>query len=148
MLGGPSSAEEAIDGLVEFFNSLNVQLHGIQAQESNASDVAGSAYDDPLTYANQSDIQELEDMGALARDLIFRIQRLRDQFVPGSLAARALPDIRLQDVAESVEAMHVIAALAEDEANAARPELAGAVEIEPDELLEDGAAGEQMPNTD
>lgn len=148
MVGGPSSAEEAIDGLVEFFNSLNVQLHGIQAQENSASDVAGSTYDDPLTYANQSDIQELEDMGALARDLIFRIQRLRDQFVPGSLAARALPDIRLQDVAESAEAMHVIAALAEDEANAARPEMTGAVEIEPEELLNEGAAGEQMTNTD
>lgn len=139
VIGGPSSEEEAIDGLVEFFNCLNAQLHGIQAPESSTAGVPGSAYDDPLTYANQNDIQELEDMGALARDLIFRIQRLRDQFVPGSLAARALPDIRLQEVGESADAMNVIAALAEDDANDARPEMTGAIEVEPDELREEEA---------
>ncbi|KAJ9633867.1 hypothetical protein H2204_006653 [Knufia peltigerae] len=42
-----------------------------------------------------NEFQELEDMGLLARDLIRRIQRLRDQYRPGSLAAIALPDVRV-----------------------------------------------------
>lgn len=140
MSGGPSSAEEAIDGLVEFFTCLNIQLQGIQAQESSESNLVGPTYDDPNNYASQNDIQELEDMGALARDLILRIQRLRDQFIPGSLAARALPDIRLQDGAESAEAMAAIAALGGDGANDALPETIGATEVDTDELPADEAA--------
>lgn len=140
MSGGPSSAEEAIDGLVEFFTCLNAQLQGIQAQESSASNPPGSAYDDPNNYASQNDIQELEDMGALARDLILRIQRLRDQFIPGSLAARALPDIRLQDGVESAAAMAAVAVLGDGETNDAILETAGTIEIDPDELPADEEA--------
>ncbi|KIX93999.1 uncharacterized protein Z520_10336 [Fonsecaea multimorphosa CBS 102226] len=99
--GNPSSTEEAIDGLVEFFTSLNAHYPGPghppteangQSQLDNGAQTEGGG--------NQQEIQALEDMGALARDLIRRIQRLRDQFPPGSLAALALPDIRLEDEAE------------------------------------------------
>jgi len=96
--GALTATEEAIDGLVEFFTSLSTQVpalghpegvHGTQAASSSVT-----AH--PTTNTNLNDIQELEDMGALARDLIRRIQRLRDQFRPGSLAALALPAIRLE----------------------------------------------------
>ncbi|OAG37769.1 hypothetical protein AYO21_08012 [Fonsecaea monophora] len=97
----PSSTEEAIDGLVDFFSSLNAQYPGtghfqIDAGGSGRSTGGGQTG----AGSNPQDIQDLEDMGALARDLIRRIQRLRDQFPPGSLAALALPDIRLDDEAE------------------------------------------------
>ncbi|KIX06666.1 uncharacterized protein Z518_04642 [Rhinocladiella mackenziei CBS 650.93] len=87
-------SDEAIDGLVEFFSSLNMQFSGM----GHAPNMGASTSElDAPTRGNPDDIQELEDMGALARDLIRRIQRLRDQFRPGSLAALALPDIRLED---------------------------------------------------
>jgi hypothetical protein len=92
-----SVTEEAIDGLVEFFNRVHSQLPGNQHQPdltvSSSRPSSSEAAND-----NSNDIQELEDMGALARDLIRRIQRLRDQFRPGSLAALALPDIRVEEV--------------------------------------------------
>jgi hypothetical protein len=50
----------------------------------------------------QGEIQEIEDVGHLARELITRIQTLRGQFRPGSLAALALPDVRLIDEAQSL----------------------------------------------
>ncbi|EXJ59344.1 uncharacterized protein A1O5_12225 [Cladophialophora psammophila CBS 110553] len=97
----PSSTEEAIDGLVEFFTSLNVQYPSVSHPQTETSVPSRSGVDGQAEGgSNQHDIQELEDMGALARDLIRRIQRLRDQFPPGSLAALALPDIRLEDEAE------------------------------------------------
>lgn len=75
------TGDEAIDGLVDFFTNLNAQL----------------LPDDLTEVDDQADIQELEDMGTLARDLIRRIQRLREQFRPGSSAAMALPDVRLEE---------------------------------------------------
>lgn len=141
--GGPSSAEEAIDGLVEFFTSLNVQLQGIHAQENSVAENPIPGYEDSQTYGNQNDIQELEDMGALARDLILRIQRLRDQFIPGSLAARALPDIRVQDgteLASSVTLQEHMQTLTPDD---------GAMEIDVDaeELSNGDEVGERGSNT-
>lgn len=41
-------------------------------------------------------------MGHLARELITRVQALRMQFRPESLAALALPDVRMIDDAQSV----------------------------------------------
>ncbi|OAP55144.1 hypothetical protein AYL99_10844 [Fonsecaea erecta] len=99
--GNPSSTEEAIDGLVEFFTSLNTQYPGASHDQTEASGPSRSDNGGQIEGgSNRQEIQELEDMGALARDLIRRIQRLREQFPPGSLAALALPDIRLEDEAE------------------------------------------------
>jgi hypothetical protein len=108
--GGRSRASEemAIDGLVEFFTSLNAQypvtatVQQQQGESSTASSSSSAQASQVLSTmggapANTDDIRELEDMGVLARDLIRRIQRLRDQFRPGSLAALALPDIRLDE---------------------------------------------------
>lgn len=97
--GSVSTTEEAIDGLVEFFTSLNTQFPGIGNPQDTT--VPRAEFGTQQDNANQHDIQELEDMGALARDLIRRIQRLRDQFRPGSLAALALPDIRVEDEEET-----------------------------------------------
>ncbi|RVX73888.1 hypothetical protein B0A52_02778 [Exophiala mesophila] len=92
-----SSTDEAIDGLVEFFASLNAQIHGIGPSDSPRPSPHLSVDGQPTDQVNSSEIRELEDMGILVRDLILRIQRLRDQLVPGSLAARALPDVRVQE---------------------------------------------------
>lgn len=97
-----SPTEDAIEGLVEFFASFNSPWS--RPRHSNLGDMTLEADDDPDSTPNLNDIQELEDMGALARDLIRRIQRLRDQFRPGSLAALALPDIRLEGDIEAVTA--------------------------------------------
>ncbi|EHY52164.1 uncharacterized protein HMPREF1120_00380 [Exophiala dermatitidis NIH/UT8656] len=97
-----SATEEAIDGLVEFFTSLNAQSTGMGQHDHTI--LVGELEPLPQTGAGPNhDIQELEDMGALARDLIRRIQRLREQFRPGSLAALALPDIRVEDEEEVSE---------------------------------------------
>jgi len=99
-----SSTEQAIDGLVEFFTSLNMQYPPAAAhQQPEASGSAQPQTTPQIGGAtnNPDDIRELEDMGVLARDLIRRIQRLREQFRPGSLAALALPDIRVEDEAEA-----------------------------------------------
>jgi len=145
--GGPSTTEEAIDGLVEFFNCLNIELYGIQAQENGESNPSGSTYEDPSSHPTQPDIQELEHMGALARDLILRIQLLRELFSPDSLAARALPDIRVHDGAASAEAMAAIAALGGDETTDALSEIIGATEATTHELPADEAA-QPGPGTD
>ncbi|ETI29258.1 hypothetical protein G647_01711 [Cladophialophora carrionii CBS 160.54] len=98
--GNLSATEQAIEGLVEFFTSLNMQYPGAigpqQAESSSSSQPESASRSDVLSN-NPDEIRELEDMGALARDLIRRIQRLRDQFRPGSLAAQALPDIRVEE---------------------------------------------------
>lgn len=44
---------------------------------------------------NGDDIRDLTDMGAMARDLVARIQRLRGQMRPGSAARSALPNLRI-----------------------------------------------------
>jgi len=103
--GTPSATEEAIDGLVEFFTSLNAEFPGAPyTQEMNGLGEDHPDFGAQTESGNPNDIQELEDMGALARDLIRRIQRLRDQFRPGSLAALALPDIRVEDEDEATRA--------------------------------------------
>jgi hypothetical protein len=103
-----SATEDAIEGLVEFFTSASLNPPSPWSQPRRYSGV-GQLIEpdddyDPDSTPNLNDIQELEDMGALARDLIRRIQRLRDQFRPGSLAALALPDIRLEGDLEAVTA--------------------------------------------
>jgi hypothetical protein len=98
--GTLSTTEQAIEGLVEFFTSLNTQYPatmGQQQGEASSPSRSESASQSDVVSNNPDEIRELEDMGALARDLIRRIQRLRDQFRPGSLAAQALPDIRVED---------------------------------------------------
>lgn len=96
--GSMSTTEEAIDGLVDFFTSLNTQYPGAgQPHHTNPPVESDSGPTTQTGPGQHHDIQELEDMGALARDLIRRIQRLREQFRPGSLAALALPDIRVDD---------------------------------------------------
>ncbi|KAK5034064.1 hypothetical protein LTR13_006664 [Exophiala sideris] len=105
-----SAAEDAIDGLVEFFTSLNTQFSETGHSEEVDAMLALPEVD-PHSATNMNDIQELEDMGALARDLIRRIQRLRDQFRPGSLAALALPDIRLEGDLEASTAAVIMPAL-------------------------------------
>ncbi|KAK5240207.1 hypothetical protein LTR40_013990, partial [Exophiala xenobiotica] len=78
--GSLSAAEEAIDGLVEFFTSLSMQYAGMSRPQDLALVSRAENHQHMVAAANLNDIQELEDMGALARDLIRRIQRLRDQF--------------------------------------------------------------------
>jgi hypothetical protein len=92
----PSSTEQAIDGLVEFFTSLSAQQPTNQPGEAGETTSPEPRPQGDNASNNPDEIRELEDMGALARDLIRRIQRLRDQFRPGSLAALALPDIRVE----------------------------------------------------
>ena len=94
-----ATTEQAIDGLVEFFASLSTQYPatmGPQQGEASSSSSSETRSQADIVSNNPDEIRELEDMGALARDLIRRIQRLREQFRPGSLAALALPDIRVQ----------------------------------------------------
>ena len=89
--GGLTGAEmdEAMDGLVDFFfTSLGTQ--------DLPSGLPGAARE--LDLDDNGDLQEIEDVGAQARDLIRRIQSLRMQFRPGSIAARALPDVRFEDI--------------------------------------------------
>ena len=80
--------DEAMDGLSDFFMNLNAQL--------GHRDGPGDARE--LNLDDIGDLQEIEDVGTLARDLIRRIQSLRGQFRPGSIAARALPDVRFEDI--------------------------------------------------
>ena len=80
--------DEALDGLSDFFMNLNAQL--------GHRDGPGDARE--LNLDDIGDLQEIEDVGTLARDLIRRIQSLRGQFRPGSIAARALPDVRFEDI--------------------------------------------------
>lgn len=93
---GPSTAIEAsssdiAEGLAEFFERLDVEDPAYQVfSQVHAENVSNIP-------APGEEIRELEDMGALARDLIRRIQTLRQQFGPGSLAALALPDIRMDE---------------------------------------------------
>jgi hypothetical protein len=79
--------DEAMEALSEFFVNLNTQLH--------PDEVSVAARE--LDMENLGDLQEIEDVGQLARDLIRRIQSLRGQFRPGSEAARALPDVRFEE---------------------------------------------------
>ncbi len=83
-----AGVHEAMDGLADFFMSLTTQLL--------PGDPPAAARE--LDLDNDGDLQEVEDVGALARDLIRRIQSLRGQFRPGSIAARALPDVRFEDI--------------------------------------------------
>ncbi|KAL6243748.1 hypothetical protein RBB50_009181 [Rhinocladiella similis] len=133
-LGGPGSlaaTEEAIDGLVEFFTSLNTTTRTTSPHPPPGASRSptGNQHPPPVTDRQAAmqallaprpmghthhhhqhlvlppdlnELQELEDMGLLARDLIRRIQRLRDQFRPGSLAAIALPDGRVQQTITNV----------------------------------------------
>ncbi len=123
--GNLSTTEQAIDGLVEFFTSLSTQYPATTIQQGEASASSSSASTTQVeTVTNNSDeIRELEDMGALARDLIRRIQRLRDQFRPGSLAALALPNIRVEDEAQAAARIMAgnVEALAIQMAMGARP---------------------------
>lgn len=89
--GDRSSADDDMEGLVDFFEYLELQ----------------SRLDLPRSdEENQDDIQQLEDMGQMARDLIRRIQRLREQFRPGSLATLVLPDIRVADDESGMAALY------------------------------------------
>lgn len=92
-LDGPNSIpDEAVESIADFFSGLGVQLEA-------AAGGTGQTYE----LDNIGDIREIEDVGALARDLIRRIQSLRGQFRPGSLAARALPDVRFDENAIQAE---------------------------------------------
>ena len=86
--GHGAGTDEAMEGLADFFTNLNAQI----------GQTDGSVAGRELDFDNLGDLQEIEDVGALARDLIRRIQSLRGQFRPGSTAARALPDVRFEDM--------------------------------------------------
>jgi hypothetical protein len=90
---GTASQEDSVDGLADFFSILN------------AAD--GQGADSSLDFDNVGDLREIRDVGVLARDLIRRIQSLRTQFRPGSMAALALPDLQiLEDLPEVREGSH------------------------------------------
>ena len=91
-IAGASSSnisDEVVERLGDFFAGLR----------SNIGD-DGQTVD----VENVGDIREIEDVGVLARDLIRRIQSLRGQFRPGSLAAQALPDVTFdENAAQAVQ---------------------------------------------
>jgi hypothetical protein len=101
-----NNLDEIMEGLNDFFTNLNAQ-HNVQfAPPSAAAEgEAGPSTARTLNLDQNSDLQEIADVGALARDLIRRIQSLRGQFRPGSVAARALPDIRFEDLAASSQSL-------------------------------------------
>lgn len=73
------------------------------AAEADNNPEAEATTEIDVDHDDQGEIQEIEDVGQLARELITRIQSLRGQFRPGSLAAMALPDVRLiDDAAQSI----------------------------------------------
>ena len=80
--------DEGVEGIAEFFTNLNLQIL------PNDAPLAARELD----LDSIGDLQEIEDVGQLARDLIRRIQSLRGQFRPGSVAARALPDVRFEEI--------------------------------------------------
>lgn len=96
----PSTPAGASDEAAEFLSEFqDMKLGG-----SVAAEEAGQAVE--LDHDEQGEIQEIEDVGQLARELITRIQTLRGQFRPGSTLALALPDVRLIDDAQSLVLNH------------------------------------------
>lgn len=83
--------DEAAEFLSDF---ADMQIEGTPSLEERNADLQLARED--------GEIQEIEDVGQLARELITRIQVLRGQFRPGSLAALALPDVRLIDDGQSI----------------------------------------------
>ena len=80
-------SDEVVEQVGEFLAGIELAgFHGETAEEGEVEMV-----DDE----DDEHIQELTDMGVLARDLVRRIQRLRGNLRPGSAAAAALPDIRM-----------------------------------------------------
>ena len=84
---GPTDPDSAALFLSEF-SEMRISASGPSASGDGPAD---------LNHDEQGEIEEIENVGHLARELITRIQGLRGQFRPGSLAARALPDVRLID---------------------------------------------------
>jgi hypothetical protein len=86
-----ATPDDAAELLGEF-GQMRLAEHSVEAAPA----------DPAPSQEEQGEIQEIEDVGHLARELITRIQTLRGQFRPGSLAALALPDVRLIDEAQSL----------------------------------------------
>jgi hypothetical protein len=136
--GNPT--EEAIDGLVEFFTSLQGQFAGLSQYQPDVAQ-PGSEVPDSSIYGSHDDIQELEDMGALARDLIRRIQRLREQVRPRSSTPMALPDMNQME--RTAEALAISDQELDERATNRRTESTSfsiqlnsdlPIEVDPDEL--------------
>lgn len=91
-----SSAAVTSDEAAEFLSEFaDMRIDGTSAvEESNR--------EQRPDREESGEIQEIEDVGQLARELITRIQALRGHFRPGSLAALALPDVRMIDEAQSI----------------------------------------------
>lgn len=96
----PGTPAGASDEAAEFLSDFqDMRIGG----PSVAEEARRTAELDP---DEQGEIQEIEDVGQLARELITRIQTLRGQFRPGSTLALALPDVRLIDDAQSLVLNH------------------------------------------
>ena len=98
--------DEVLEQMVEFMESVQLSDANELPVNRSASSTQyqrheASSEQRQETEADNDDdeenMQELVDMGALARDLVRRIQRLRGQLRPGSAAAAALPDLRMDD---------------------------------------------------
>ena len=85
------SSDEAAEFLSEF---PDMRLEDTVDTEPNR--------DSQLGREDEGEIQEIEDVGHLARELIARIQALRGQFRPGSQAALALPNIQMVEEMQSM----------------------------------------------
>lgn len=102
----PSQTALYEDGTVEMAGEFFEQLELGQSSGAESSSAPGNPENDDIISVDEGqgeDLQELEDMGSMARDLISRIQRLRAQIRPGAaamLATRMLagPEMRLHAV--------------------------------------------------
>lgn len=96
----PSTPAGASDEAAEFLSEFqDMKIGGPSVRVEAGQNVE-------LDHDGQGEIQEIEDVGQLARELITRIQTLRGQFRPGSTLALALPDVRLIDDAQSLVLNH------------------------------------------
>ena len=89
--------DEAMEQVGEFMQWVNLAEPASPAAKTVSVQLLGniSGLAPPAQEEDEEDIRELSDMGAMARDLVRRIQRLRRQMRPGSAARSALPDLRM-----------------------------------------------------
>jgi hypothetical protein len=89
--------DEAMEQVGEFMQWVSIsEPVGLVSSENVSRGVPSAQEED------EEDIRELTDMGAMARDLVRRIQRLRGQMRPGSAARSALPDLRMDGEEDEV----------------------------------------------
>lgn len=88
--------DEAMEQVGEFMQWVHLDDPDVSAIGSVSTQRPRDLSGLPPPHEEDDDsIRELTDMGAMARDIVRRIQRLRGQMRPGSAARSALPDLRI-----------------------------------------------------